>query len=178
MNDLKRFSLPLQGLKDGMHEFDFDLDAKFFSQFEASPIEEGKFNVQLFFDKRPDMIVMTFDIKGHVNTDCDRCLESIELPVSDTQQLLVKYALVEKEEVEVIYIQRGSSELNVAKYVYEYVCLAIPMIKLCDDIEPKPCNEDMVKYLTGESDETSSNDEQSSSESSSIWDALKNLNQE
>jgi len=47
MESLNHFSIPIQGLKDGVHPFKFQIDRTFFKLFEESPIEEGKFEVNL-----------------------------------------------------------------------------------------------------------------------------------
>ncbi|MEM8908525.1 MAG: DUF177 domain-containing protein [Bacteroidota bacterium] len=169
MESFNHFSIPIQGLKDGVHPFEFQVDSVFFRLFEDSPIEKGHFTVQLSFDKRPDMIVLDFDLAGTVGTACDRCLAAIQLPVKDQQQLIIKYGLEEKEEAEVIYIYRETSEFNVAKYIYEYICLAMPMIKVydCERENPRVCNEEVFKYLDQKEEEAPSENP--------IWDQLKNL---
>ena len=169
MESLNHFSIPILGLKDGVHPFKFLIDKDFFIHFEDSPIEEGNFEVNLSFDKRPDMIVLDFAFEGTVRTDCDRCLANINLPVTDEQQLIVKYGLVEKEDADVLYLVRDTSELNVAKYIYEYICLAMPMIKVydCENENPSVCNDEVTQYLDRETDKPDSDNP--------IWDQLKNL---
>ncbi|MEM9821208.1 MAG: DUF177 domain-containing protein [Bacteroidota bacterium] len=167
MESLNHFSIPIQGLKDGVHPFKFQVDPAFFQHFAESPIEAGSFEVNLSFDKRPDMLVLDFSLNGTVRTACDRCLTDIDLPVEDQQQLIFKYGLVEKENAEVVYLLRDTSELNVSKYIYEYICLALPMIKLCEEGNPDACNDEMTKYLGREEKDPDTNNP--------IWDQLKNL---
>ncbi|MEL6866882.1 MAG: DUF177 domain-containing protein [Bacteroidota bacterium] len=166
MFELKEFSIPIKGLNEGMHEFDYQIDKSFFQHFEASPIEEAQFDLKLFFDKRPDMIVLTFDLKGTVKTECDRCLEELQLPISNAPQLLIKYAVQEKEDAEIVYIQRERDELNVTRYVYEFICLSMPMIKYHSDTEE--CDAQMLKYLDRDEEQQADNP---------IWDELKNFDQ-
>lgn len=169
MEPLKHFSIPIQGLKEGTHLFEFPIDSAFFKHFEDSPIEEGTIQVKLSFDKRSDMLILDFDLEGTVRTECDRCLATINLPIQDQQQLIIKYALEEKEEAEVVYLLREASELNVAKYIYEYICLSMPMIKVydCENEDPSVCNEEVFDYLDQENDSDDSNN--------SIWDKLKEI---
>ncbi|MEO1517986.1 MAG: DUF177 domain-containing protein [Bacteroidota bacterium] len=174
MSDLKHYSLPLKGLKDGMHEFDFEVDSHFFQDFEASPIREGEFSVQLYFDKRPDLIVLTFQLEGTFQATCDRCLNEVMLPIRDSHQLMVKYSEQQTEEAEVVYIPRGSTELNVAKFIYEYICLSMPIVKTCDSPGESPaCDSKMLQYLGSE--ETDSEEAEDQDEGNPIWDALKNF---
>ncbi len=173
MKSLNHFSIPIQGLKDGMHQFDFQVDKAFFAHFENSQIADGNFYVKLYFDKRPDMYVMTFSYEGSIQTACDRCLADIQLPLEGDNQLMVKFAETPSEEAEVIYILRGMNELNVAKYVYEFIALAVPILKVydCENDEFLPCNEEMLDHL----DKNGPQKQEDEDSSNPIWDTLKNL---
>ncbi len=172
METLNPFSIPIEGLKDGLHRFDFQIDKAFFKQFEQSPVQDGNFDIRLFFEKRPDLMILSFDFEGFMMTECDRCLEKINLPIKNTDQLIVKYADEPEEDAEVIYITRGTSHLNVAKYIYEFICLAIPMASVydCEDDKNPPCNFETLKYLTRIED-----DENADENANPMWDALKKL---
>ena len=172
METLNQFTIPLEGLKDGMHQFDFQIDGEFFKHFEQSPLREGNFNMMLYFDKRPDLLVLTFDFRGSFNTNCDRCLEAINLPIQGNEQLIVKYAEEPGEDAEVIYITRGTQQLNVAKFIYEFICLAIPIVKTYDceaDLTP-PCNQDVLDLLYKNEAEDEKEETQNP-----VWEALKNF---
>ncbi len=170
MDTLKEFSIPIKGLKTGIHHFNFTLDKHFFDAFEDSIIKDGNFQVQLEFDKRPDLFVLVFQFKGAVKTACDRCLETIDLPVENSQQLLVKFSDEPKDDSEVVYITTTLTAFNVAKYIYEYINLALPLIKVydCENDNPRPCNDKMLDYLDPSEQEDGNN-------SNPIWDELKKL---
>jgi uncharacterized metal-binding protein YceD (DUF177 family) len=172
METLNQFIISLERLKDGMHQFDFQIDEGFFKHFEQSPIQKGNFDLTLFLDKRPDLLVLTFDFKGSFSTNCDRCLEDINLPLSGDQQLIVKYADEPNEDAEVIYITKGTQQLNIAKFAYEFICLAIPIIKVydCENDENPPCNQDVLDQLYREQEV-----EEKEEIENPVWEALKNL---
>jgi len=169
MKSLNQFSIPVQGLKEGVHHFNFTIDQEFFKHFEGSPINESNFEVKLILDKRADMLVLQFDSAGSIRTECDRCLAKINLPIQDSQQLIVKYSVEEREEAEVIYVSREMTEFNVAKFIYEYICLAVPMIKTynCEDENPSVCNNEVVNRLNLEETEEE--------KTNPIWDELNKL---
>ncbi len=179
MDGLIQYSIPVKGLGNGIHEFDFHIDSSFFQAFEQSPVEEGKIDVHLSFEKRPELFVLEFSLTGTIKTNCDRCLESIDLPISSEQRLLVKSKVEEEAEREddpdVVYVHPEAQKFDVAQYIYEYICLAIPMIKVydCQEEENPPCNPEILEYLDEAEDlDTSSSEEQ---DDNPIWDALKNL---
>ena len=142
---LQPFTLPVRGLKNGVHEYDFRIENDFFAAFEQSPITEGSFDVHLSFQKQDSLFEMTFDFSGNVKTECDRCLADIRLPFEGSEYLTVKVTLEENEEdAEIIYISPDVHELNVAKYLYEFICLSVPYHKVydCQKEKTRPC--DMV----------------------------------
>lgn len=164
------------GLHYGIHEYEFKLDNEFFSNFEESPIKEGKFEVKVDLDKREDMIVFTFDFNGSFKTDCDRCLANIDLPIEGIQDLIVKYAQEENDIGEVVYILQETSELNIAKFIYESICLGMPVANIydCEDEPENVCDLKMLDYLENKNKPASEN--KSDDSSNSPWDALKDFN--
>jgi uncharacterized metal-binding protein YceD (DUF177 family) len=170
MDALPQFSIPFSGLGDGVHEFDFQVDTSFFTAFEASPIKTAAIKNHLIFDKRSDMMVLTFENKGTINTTCDRCLEEFDLPIDDTQSLIFKFSDDVSDNPDVVHLEKGTKTLNVAEYIYEFIILAIPMIKT-HDLADEDCDEEMLDYLDPIEDENT-NDEPENP----IWGALKNFN--
>lgn len=169
MDPFLPYSIPIQGLKAGVHRFKYILDSAFFRHFEGSPIAEGLVEVALQLDKRSDMLVLDFQLEGYSEAECDRCTAAIHLPIRDERQLVVKYGDAEGEEDdEVVFIPREAPEFNVAPYLYEFAVLALPITNTydCADDPNPPCNRDVLKYLENEANEGKTNP---------VWDALKGL---
>ena len=167
MDALEHFTIPVSGLHNGPHEFDFEIDGSFFKCFPESPIKEGNVAVHFIFDKQSDMYTMTFQLEGTVKTACDRCLEEFDLPIEDDQTLLVKFDEKEWDDAEIIYILKDTPRLNVALYIYEFINLSVPIVKTHDDAEEK-CDPEMLKFLEQGSDVEPP-------DASPVWDALKGL---
>ncbi len=172
MNVLDQFSIPVSGLSNGLHEYEFSVGKDFFEAFAESPIKEGAINVLFNFDKREDMYVLLFDFEGEVEVICDRCLDPFALPIEDRQSLLVKFDDEPWEDADVVFIQKGTQVLNVAKYIYEFINLAVPMTKTHDDAGDD-CNPDMLKYLEQQEEE-----EADEPTPNPFLDAFKDLNLE
>lgn len=172
MDAFVAYSLPIQGLKTGVHSFNFDVDNAFFARFEGSPVEEGKVHFVLQLDRRPDMMLLDFELKGFVKAECDRCTATIDLPIEDERQLIVKFGDAEGvSEDEVVFIERDAPEFNVAPYLYEFVVLALPITNTydCSNDPVPPCNFEVLKHLTPE---------ENNGDAPSVWDSLKDLNQD
>jgi uncharacterized protein len=150
MGNLKEFSIPIKGLKKGIHEFDFHITDDFFKNFEGSPIQQADFNVHLVFDKHDSFFDLSFEYEGVINTECDRCTANIQLPYGDKQSLRVKLSLEEHEEdADIVFIHPESSELTVAQFIYEFICLSMPFHKVydCENDDPRPCDFDILNKI-------------------------------
>lgn len=169
MDAFVAYSLPIQGLKTGVHQYKFEIDSAFFASFEASPVEDGKVLFDLTLDKRHDMMLLDFELSGHVKAICDRCTATIDLPISDERQLIVKFGEAEAEvDDEVVFIHREASEFNVAKCLYEFVVLSLPITNTYDcenDPEP-PCNFEVLDHLKAN---------EIAEDEPPVWESLRNL---
>ncbi len=171
MEALIQYSIPIKGLRNGIHQYSFQLDRTFFEHFEQSPIQESDIEVSLTLDKRPDFYVLDFEITGTVKAECDRCLTEIALPIKSDQRLMLKFSYEQlDEEAEVVYIAPETSNFNVANNLYEFACLSLPIVKVydCRNEEPPVCNEEMLKMLEKGTDQVDT-------ATNPVWDALKDL---
>jgi uncharacterized protein len=174
MEDLKRFSLPIKGLKLGIHKFVFEIEDDFFKKFSSTTIRIGQFTVEVTLDKRISVCDLSIKFDGSVTAPCDRCLAVISLAIEGEESMVVKYASSEKEEEDVLYITQDTPELNVAKYIYEFISLAMPLsfVYDCEEDNPSPCNQDILNKLNKPLDpEGFKNVEKKNSP----WDILKDL---
>ena len=175
MNAFAPYSIPIQGLKIGIHHFQFLIDDSFFALYEASPVQEGNLNFEVHFEKRADMLVIDFEVEGTVRAECDRCTAMIDLPLKDERQLIVKYGEAEGgEDDEVVFISREAPNFNLAQYLYEFTILALPIRNIfdCQNSPVPPCNREVLDFLVKEEKESEER------KPANIWDALKDLNKE
>lgn len=173
MDPLIEFTIPIRGLGDGIHRFEYHIEAPFFRQFESSPVQEGNIQLQLELDKKPSLIELHFEFSGTVRTNCDRCLAVIDLPIAGSERVLVKLTPeTDNTDPEVLFLAPDEDKLELAALVYEFIVLAIPMIKVfdCESIDPPVCDQEMLDRLEQAEEETEP-------EENPIWEALKNFNQ-
>ena len=172
MDALVEYLIPISGLKIGLHVFDFQVNSDFFANFPDTLIKKGSFKVRLEFDKRLDLYEMNFSYEGTTQTACDRCLAAVNFPIKGNNRLIVKFAEDFYEDVDVIYIPIKTETLNVAKYIYEYISLAIPYVKTfdCELEEQRPCDTEMLNFL-----EKEKQSEKSTESPNPVWDQLKNI---
>jgi uncharacterized metal-binding protein YceD (DUF177 family) len=160
-------------LKDGLHEFGCLLEKPFFEAFDNSDVLEASVQTDITLEKLPNLMHVSLHMKGYVSTSCDRCLEAVKLPIDTTYRLIYKQLVegerqTESDSLELIYLGTQEFRLNLALPVYETILLDVPMLRNCDELEEKPCNQEMLKKLN----ELNNSD---SEVSDPRWDKLKDL---
>lgn len=171
MEALSEFTIPVHGIKDGVHRFTYTIDWRFFGYFENSPVEQGLFDIQVMFSKNADHWILNVDIDGKLDTLCDRCTAPIALPVKGNHLLIVKFTSDESEgedpvDPDVIYLPRNVHNWNIAEYIYEFTLLSIPAANVYNCLEetPPPCDEEVLSRLDAEEEPK---------EGDPAWDILK-----
>jgi uncharacterized metal-binding protein YceD (DUF177 family) len=167
MFDLKQFTIPFAGLKQGEHRFDFTINELFFEEFGYSELKKGHFEIDLVMLRQNTMLTLSFDIKGKAMVTCDRCLDEFEMSVESQQRLFVKFGNETYEETdEVLVLSHHEQELDISQYVYEFVLLSVPQVRVHPEGE---CDPEVIRKL--EELQPKNDDE----DTDPRWDALKNL---
>jgi uncharacterized protein len=172
MDRLDKYSIPFAGLAKGDHQFEFEIDDKFFESFENSVIQKARVHVDLDLNKAETVLTLIFRMAGSITQTCDRCLEEFEIPINFTQILLVRFGIPGVGETDdIIVISHSDHQLNVAQHIYDYLSLQIPMrVVHPDDENGNPgCNPEFLDRLKTETDE---NENQPGDPR---WEILKNL---
>lgn len=150
MSILSFYNIAFKGLSQGKHIFDFEVDDKFFAEFEGGLVEKGLVNVRLTIEKQSSLMILWFDIKGTVNVQCDRCLEMFDQSIKSQDRIFVKFG--EKEYVDgddVIWVGANDYQLNVSQLIYEFIGLAIPIKNNHPDDQEgnSTCDPEMIERL-------------------------------
>lgn len=179
-DDLKDFSIPFVGLKQGTTSIVFDIEESFFKAFEASEeFKDSKIQVELVIDKKPNFLELYFYVEGTIRVTCDRCLNEMNQSILDEFKVYVKFhedAPDMNNDEDVIYLLPGETHLEVAELMYDFINLSIPIQKGCapSEVGGPQCNKEVLKYL-----ETAENKEEPSNDGDEIadqrWEALKKL---
>lgn len=179
MKTLNSYIINFSSLKSGNHTFDFHVDNEFFTFFEESEIKIGEINVTVKMLKANDFLQLEFLIEGIVNTICDRCLDSFDMQIEGSYELIVKFGeAFEEIDEETIIIPRNEYELNVSQFIYEYIHLSLPLTKTHEEysIDGSQCNEEMVKKIEEYLVHNAGHDkEEENKNTDPRWDILKNI---
>ncbi len=155
MASKRTFEIAFVGLKQGVHEFNYVVDDKFFVEKGNPDFTNCVANIKLQLDKKSSFMLLKFEIGGKADITCDRCGNPLAMEIWDEFNMLVK--LVEnpdemnaqEEDPDVYYISRTESHLDVANWIYEFVLLSFPLQKMCSDEEVggPQCNMEVLEKL-------------------------------
>jgi uncharacterized metal-binding protein YceD (DUF177 family) len=170
MSILSFYNIAFKGLSQGKHIFDYEVEDKFFAEFEGGIVDEGKVNVRITLEKQSSLMILGFEVEGSVHVQCDRCLEMYDQPIKSQDRIFVKFG--EKafnEGDDVIWVSVNDYQLNVAQLIYEFICLAVPIKRVHPEDENgnTTCAPEMIekldKYIIREG------------ENQPVWNDLKKL---
>lgn len=175
MKSLQEYRIPFTGLKEGKHQFDFDIDERFFNEFEYSLVKRGKLKCELELDKQERMLILQFAISGNIFLNCDVCLSDFPTGIDVHERQIVKFSddeNLEDDTEEIILLGRNEHEVDVSVLIYEYINLAVPYFHRCDDPgNTEWCDNEMVAKLK----ELSVKQEEEQVNADPRWEALKNI---
>lgn len=144
------FIIKFSGLKAGIHQYNFNIDDKFFDLFEYSEIKSGDVKVDVSMEKTEDYLTMNFEIRGVVKAECDRCLELFDLPIEGKEIIFVRFGDVNTEGAEnEIFISESETQFDIKHLIYENIILLLPYRRVHPDDEKgnSLCNKEVLKKL-------------------------------
>lgn len=145
MKARKAYHIPFVGLKLGFHDFEFEIKDAFFEEVEYSIIQRGVVHVHLKLEKKETMLIGDFSISGKVFTTCDRCNESLELPVKGQFKLIFKFGTELSDDENLHVLHPDAYELELFDIIYEFITVSLPSRKVHKVGE---CNEEMIHLIS------------------------------
>lgn len=178
MNALREYDINIVGLENKRYEYDFESGDAFFAALEQELIRRGQVQTHVVLDKSETMIRLDFHLVGTVEQTCDRSLDEYEEPVETRQMLLLKFGDHNEElSDEIELIERNTATINVARYIFEFISLSLPMKRLHprfrdeEELEDEESNVKLI-YSSGPATDEEDNDEPTTDPR---WAALRKL---
>jgi uncharacterized metal-binding protein YceD (DUF177 family) len=171
----RNYDIAFVGLKPGIHEFEYNIDDKFFVDYQEQDFRNCVAHVKLTLDKKTGFMLLKFEVGGKLEVTCDRCGNSLPLDLWDEFNIVVKMVddpeqmNDQEEDPDIYYISKGESHLHIADWIYEFVNLSIPMQRMCgpDEIGGSACNKEVLAMLA------KLGLEEGKESSSPVWKALE-----
>lgn len=155
MNFRREFEIAFVGLKPGIHQFEYNIDDKFFANYGNQDFTHCKAAIKLELDKKTGFMFLKFDIDGFADVNCDRCGNTLPLRLWEEFKIMVKLVdnpeqmNEQEEDPDVYYINQSESHLHLADWIYEFINLSIPMQKMCapEEMGGPQCNKEILAKL-------------------------------
>lgn len=176
---ISKYQIQIYGLDDKQYVFELDGGDEFFKAFEQDLLTNGQFKAIVTLNKSASMLVLKFDIKGSSPQICDRSLEPYDEVFTINEQYIYKFgdhAEVLTDEIEIIPV--GSTEINIAQHLFDFISLAIPFKRIHPKYRNEEEDDDDSEFRLVYSDvvdEPTDEDGNSNEEIDPRWEALKKL---
>jgi uncharacterized metal-binding protein YceD (DUF177 family) len=149
--------IPYRELSVGDHRFEFVVGESFFEGFDHSLVNGGEARIAVDVHRNVSGMTLVFSIEGHARVECDRCLEPLTLPVNWQGELPVKVDAARAGEYdgEAIFAAPGEESVDLSQWVYESICLSLPMTRVHGEDENgvSLCDPDMLSRFKIASEE-------------------------
>lgn len=176
MNIEKDFLIPFVGLKQGKHQFDYQIDKKFFESFDFDEYNDVAIKVDLVLDKKSTMLELAFKHKGTVNVPCDLTGEDFDLPVKGKLNLIVKFGdAFNNENDEWLVLPHGEFQVNVAQYIYEMIVLSVPSKRVHPGVKDGTLKSEAIEKLNELAPKEPLKEKEEEEKTDPRWDKLKQL---
>lgn len=155
----QEYIIDYKTLESGIYEFDYHIDKDFFAMFDEPMAQDGDADVHATMRVSSAGLSIRLDITGTLQVECDRCLETFDMPIDASYDLVVKYGDTTTpldEADDVITIGADDDFLDLSQHIYEYVVLSLPARRVHPDRpDGTPgCDPEMLSHiLIAEDDE-------------------------
>ena len=171
MDRLRNYDVSFSGLKNGKHQFQFEIDQAFFKLFDTEQeFTNPKITATVLLNKHSTFLEFWISTSGTVELICDITNEAFDHPIENEIKILVKFGEeFDDSDEEVITIPANDHAFNVAQLIYEDVVLSIPMKKISPNVDEKDL--EILEKFSPKEEETDEDEH----EGDPRWDALRKL---
>ena len=133
MDLLADYRIPFVGLKPGKHEFQMRVDPEFFACFPHSDVDQVRGHVDVLLDKLDVTMTLLLDLEATMEAPCDRCLESLQVPLTASDRISVRFGEETSMEDELWILGTNEYELDLSQAIFQMVHLARPTRTIHDN---------------------------------------------
>ena len=131
MKSINEYLIPFVGLKIGKHQFEYNIDKKFFDKFSFDEFENCDIKAKVVLEKKATMLEIHFNHAGTVNVPCDLTGELFDLPIKGKLKLIVQFGdEFNNDNEELLILPNGEHQIDLSQYIYEMIVLSIPLKRI------------------------------------------------
>ena len=142
------YKIHISGLAQGSYRYEFPVGGDLFREYENQQIKDADMNIEVVVEKGSGWMNAKVKGKGTVTVECDRCLEDMNVPVEFAQNLAIRSAHFgedAEESDEYIIVDPSETEVDLKQFIYDYICINLPLSRVHPDGE---CNPKMLERLS------------------------------
>lgn len=165
------YEIPFVGLKEGKHQFEYQIKKEFFDSFQFDEFNDVLVKVTLLFTKKARMFELEFSCRGWVGVNCDLTNEPFRQSIDNQLNLVVKFGEdYNDDDDEILIIPHGEYKIEVSQYIYETIVLGVPAKRIHPGVIDGTLQSDILEKLN-ELERT----HKKTNELDARWDKLKKL---
>jgi len=163
------YNIRISGVKDGNHEYFFNIDSLFFESFVDPDVTNSQIKVYSTLLKDGNKLKLSLKIEGEIyNLVCDLCASSMIVSIQNSISVLLQENEGEMDDTdEILYIQPNQHEIDISQLIYEGIILSIPSKREHRGTEEDNCDKKMMALLDKYAEKNEKNDPR--------WDELNKL---
>jgi len=128
MDYLSNYKISFAGLKEGQHNFHFEINNHFFLFYDYKEFNGCKIDVDVEFTKKSNLLELLLKSYGTINLNCYVSNESFDFSHSSESKLVVKFGQkLNNEDHELLIVPNGTYEINISQQLYEMIVLSLPL---------------------------------------------------
>ncbi len=169
MSPLSEYIIPITGIKNGLYQFDYDIDLNFLHHFEYKDLLDIYAHAKVNLIKNNSIFDIEIQVNGSALTECDRCIEELNIDINFIHHLVIKLEDGLSDEEDLILLPESTTEIDLSPYIYETIVFSLPMKRIHPDDSDgnSTCNKEMIERLNKYLIQEPTIDPR--------WDALKKL---
>lgn len=131
MKVTNEFLIPFIGLKLGKHQFEYQINKKFFEDYGYDEFESCDIKVNVVLEKKSTMLELHFKHKGTIHVPCDLTNEMFDLPIKGKIKVIVQFGeAFNDDNEELLILPFGEHQVDISQYIYEMIALSIPLKRI------------------------------------------------
>lgn len=166
------YKIHISGLAQGKYEYEFPVKGDLFREFENQQVIDADIVARVTLEKGSGWMNAHLRGDGKVTVECDRCLENVDVPVNFESSLAIRTAKLGEDvedSDEFIIVDPSEAEVDLKQFIYDYICVNLPLISRHPEGE---CNPEMLAKIEAL---RAGNDKKEETENYSPFSGLKDL---
>lgn len=162
-----KYFIDINGLKEGIHYYNFPIDSNFFKQYILTENFEGKGVTNIILKRDLQEINIEMRVVATIDTKCDICLEKMKYGIKGRNHFYVKFGQAKTDNnSNIIWLSDNEHKILIADKIYETITVNLPICFSHKEKNEK-CNPKMLKLIDNYSYKKSEIDPR--------WDELRKL---